>query len=96
MTQQLRVWHIPQIPGKPFLVHVTSIYEAVKVMGILANYDIFQYDNNIKGDYANAQGLSEYVENYDGEDNSGWLDWCTEDGEDDPKQWVLDHPESTT
>lgn len=53
----LIVWHIPQVPMKPFKVPVDSPEEGAKVMAILAAYDKFQLDNNVKPDYSNAQGL---------------------------------------
>lgn len=71
----LRVWWIPQVPMKPFLIPVESPKEAKKLMNVLADYDIFQYKNNIKPDYCNAGGLSVFE---DGE----WSDWCDEDGND--------------
>jgi hypothetical protein len=68
----LRVWHIPQVPMKPFHVEVKSIREAKLILDALAFYDIFQFKNNIKPDYCNAAGLEvfeggEWTEWYDGE-----------------------------
>ena len=40
----------------------------------LANYDLFQFENNIKPDYCNAGGLEEF----NGKD---WLEWEDEDGD---------------
>lgn len=77
---KLQVWHIPQIPGKPFTVPVSSVAEGVRVMDILANYDLFQYKNNIKGDYSNASGLSMFEDGL-------WIDWCN-DETDDPRVFV--------
>lgn len=51
-----------------------SIEEAKKILEVLANYDLFQYDNNIKPDYANAGGI--YV--WDEEDEE-WVDYDEED-----------------
>lgn len=70
---QLRVWHIPQVPGEPFHVPVASVDEAVTVLNALADYDRFQFDNQIKPDYANAQGL----EIFEGEDWCEWYDNVT-------------------
>lgn len=67
----LRVWHIPQIPGKPFYVPVDSISEGKKVIGILADYDMFQYKNNIKPDYANMSGLERFEMD---EEDADWFD----------------------
>lgn len=71
----LRIWWIPQVPMKAFYVYVGSVKEAIKVYNILADYDYFQFINNVKGDYANAGGLQVFE---DGE----WLDWLDENGED--------------
>lgn len=53
----LMVWHIPQIPGKAFEIKVDDIRQGKWLMDILAHYDIFQWENNIKPDYSNANGL---------------------------------------
>lgn len=78
---KLRVWWIPQIPMRPFYVSVSSVAEGVKITDVLAEYDLFQLRHRVKGDYANAGGL-QMLE--DGE----WVDWYTEDGEDDPRAWL--------
>lgn len=70
----LRVWWVPQVPMKSFLVPVASIDEAMLILGALARYDMFQLENNIKPDFCNAGGLSVFE---DGE----WLDWYSEEGE---------------
>ncbi len=79
----LRIWHIPQIPGKPFLVNVDSPLEGKLILNCLAEYDLFQFENNIKPDYCNAGGLSVFDANddHDGPDGS-WYDWYSSDGED--------------
>jgi hypothetical protein len=53
----MRVWWIPQIPGKAFRVPVASLEEGVKLLIVLADYDLFQYKNSIKPDYSNAGGI---------------------------------------
>ena len=70
--QKLRVWWIPQIPMKPFHVDVDTVDEGVKILDVLANYDLFQLEHNIKPDFANAGGLA--VLDEDGE----WVDWADE------------------
>ena len=75
----LRVWHIPQIPGEPFHVVVETPQEAVKIMNILAIYDEFQFNHNIKPDYSSVAGLEIFE---DGE----WCEWYDEDGN-DIDQW---------
>jgi hypothetical protein len=72
----LRVWWKPQIPmNGSFEVDVATPQEALKLINILADYDIFQNENNIKPDYSNAGGLSVFK---DGE----WCDWQDDNGDD--------------
>jgi|GEM_PF-2486960 len=70
----LRVWWIPQVPGRPFLVSVPSVEAAALILGTLAQYDIFQLENRIKPDYCNAGGL----EVLEGDE---WEEWYSEEGE---------------
>jgi hypothetical protein len=71
----LRVWHIPQVPMKPFHVAVRNIREAKLILDALAFYDIFQFENNIKPDYSNASGLEVF-------ENGEWSEWYDEDSGD--------------
>ena len=83
---KLRVWWIPQVPGKPFHVEVGSIEEGVKMMDTLAAYDAFQFENNIKPDYANVGGIEELIE----EDGSlVWVSWCN-DYTEDPREYIAE------
>jgi hypothetical protein len=68
---KFKVWHIPQIPMKPFEVDVKDIDEASLIINTLANYDLFQYENKVKPDYSNMSGLKIF----DGEINE-WIEWC--------------------
>ena len=70
-----RVWHIPQVPMKPFHVSVNGLSEAKKILEVLADYDIFQYKNNVKGDYANAAGLEVF-----NHETRKWEEWENEEG----------------
>lgn len=70
---QLRVWHIPQVPMQPFHVAVASIEQAILVLHTLAQYDLFQFNHNVKPDYSNASGLEVWE---DGE----WCEWSDEYG----------------
>lgn len=72
---KLRVWHIPQIPMKPFRVDVKDVEEGKKLLNVLADYDLFQLENHIKPDYSNASGLEIFE---DGE----WCDYYDEEGRD--------------
>jgi len=71
---KLRVQHYPQIPCTPFIVPVESLKEAKKVFDVLADYDLFQFKNKIKPDYANMTTLMEWDE-----EEKEWFDWCDEE-----------------
>lgn len=58
----LRVWHIPQVPGDAFHFAVNSIPEGKRVLDLLADYDQFQFDQGVKGDYCNAGGIEEFID----------------------------------
>lgn len=76
----LRVWHVPQVPGKPFHISVPSVAVAKLVTNILAEYDLFQFENNIKPDYSNASGLEVFER--DGK-ASRWCEWHDPETDDD-------------
>src|SRR5271166_1545240 len=57
MNIKFKVWWKPQIPMKAFKTEVTSREEGLKLCNILADYDIFQFENNIKPDYCNTGGV---------------------------------------
>lgn len=78
-TGELRVWHIPQVPGKPFHVSVKTVEEGVRVINLLADYDAFQLAENIKPDYCNASGIEQFGDY--GVDE--WSDVDLEDWDDD-------------
>ncbi|MFV9079564.1 superinfection exclusion protein [Serratia fonticola] len=82
---KFRVWHIPQIPGKPFLVEVPTVEEGVRLMNALADYDQFQLDHNIKPDYSNMNGLKMWDESLP--DIDKWVDWYN-DEYDDPREYI--------
>lgn len=60
---------------KAFHVEVSSIDEAWKILNILWNYDLFQYENNVKPDYCNMSGLEYYDE-----EEKDWMEWEDQDG----------------
>lgn len=80
----LKVWWIPQIPMKRFEYPVKSIQQATIILDVLAKYDIFQYENNVKPDFANAGGLLVYDEECieDNDPDSGWVEWDDDEGRD--------------
>lgn len=76
MKGDLRVWWIPQVPmQESFHVKVSSPQEAKKILDVLAQYDLYQFDNNIKPDYCNSGGLQ--VEDINGD----WYEWDNDEGE---------------
>lgn len=67
---------------KAFEVEISTLAEGAKLLDVLANYDAFQFENNVKPDYCNSGGI---VMLEDGE----WVDWYDEaTGEDDPRAFV--------
>ena len=71
----LRVWWIPQIPGTPFETIVPDMAAGRLLCDTLARYDLFQYEQRIKPDYANVGGVSVF---HDGE----WEDLDPDDADD--------------
>lgn len=69
----LMVWHIPQVPMKAFEVPVKSAVEGKRILDILADYDLFQFENKVKPDYTNVGGLNVFE---DGE----WVTWYDHKG----------------
>ncbi|KKL92993.1 hypothetical protein LCGC14_1879130 [marine sediment metagenome] len=65
---------------KPFHVPVSTIKEAKLILNTLAQYDLFQFHNKVKPDYANAGGLEVYVANVDGGNTHGWEEWEDTEG----------------
>jgi len=77
---RFRVWWVPQVPMKAFHWPVYTVAEGQKVCDLLAQYDEFQYANNIKPDYSNVGGI-EYWDLIDEE-------WCDFDPEFDDESSV--------
>ena len=82
----LRVWWIPQLgmDGKPFVREVENVKEGWKFINLLADYDLYQLDNNIKPDYSNVGGLEQLDK--DGE----WCEWQDSNGDslDEIERWL--------
>jgi hypothetical protein len=79
---KLRVWWIPQVPGKRFFVPVEGFVQAKLILKVLAEYDLFQLANNIKPDYCNVGGLEIYNECVEDGEVVGWEAWNDYDQED--------------
>lgn len=76
----LSVWWIPQIPGEAFRVPVSSIEEGRRICDLLAEYDSFQYEQNVKSDYCNEGGIIRWES--DGGGSYDWFDAQDENGDD--------------
>ena len=77
-NRKLRVWWIPQIGCKATMyIEVENEKEGKKLLDILACYDLFQLENNIKPDFCNTGGLQVF-----NDEVKEWEDWEleTEDG----------------
>lgn len=75
---EMRVWWIPQVPGKPFNVEISTVDEGVKLCKVLADYDLFQYVNKIKPDYSNMGG----IEFFDAKKADCWVSVDPDDEDD--------------
>lgn len=75
----LKVWYIPQVGAvnNPFEVIVPNIATAKIVMDSLTGLSNYEFENEIKPDYADAIGLSRYED--DGTGNLEWVDWEIEE-----------------
>ena len=80
-----RVWWIPQIPMKAFHVDVADLVQAKLLLETLADYDAFQFENNIKPDYCNMGGLEVFE---DGE----WVEWYDEETGDNIRDYMRSEP----
>lgn len=81
----LLVWHNPQVGQVAGLyVPVANLEEAQKVRDLLATYDLWQFENRIKGDYASASGLITFEGIHPEADpnDDGWYEWMNDDGYD--------------
>ena len=77
MDKKIRVWWMPQVGANAtFYVPVDSVEQAKRFMDMLAAYDCFQWNHNIKPDYCNCGGLQVFDE-----DSQEWEDWYY-DGDD--------------
>lgn len=80
VIMRFRVWWIPQVPGKSFRSEEVTSFAAARAIDVtLGRYDIFQYENNIKPDFANAGGIEiwDEIENsWVTVDESEYERWC--------------------
>lgn len=74
MNKKLRVWWIPQLGvNEPFYIPVSSVEEGKKLLDILAVYDAYQLQNDVKPDFVNTGGLQIY-----NPEVADWEDWYLE------------------
>jgi hypothetical protein len=78
----LLVWWMPQVPGEAFYVLVDDVDEAICVTEMLAAYDVFQFEHRIKPDYSSTGGLQVYEADGGEAGGPGWVEWCSENGDD--------------
>jgi hypothetical protein len=98
---KMRVWHIPQIPGKAFKVNVKDEVEARKIIDILSMYDQFQFQERIKGDFSNICGVEvfnnkskeweDYENNTENKDGISFDDYCEGNNVDFCKELMTDN-----
>lgn len=61
INKAFRVCHIPQVGyDAKFHVYCNSLEEAYKIQNVLTVYDLFQFNNRIKGDYCNLSSIQIY------------------------------------
>jgi len=56
-NMKFKVWWIPQVPMASFEVEVDTLDIGRKICSVLADYDLFQFENNVKPDYCNVGGV---------------------------------------
>lgn len=67
---QVRVWYIPQVPMDAFEFDVPDLAAGKLVLDALSAFSWFEYQNDVKPDYADAGGIHSYEA-----DGSGGFDW---------------------
>lgn len=74
--QQFRVWYIPQVPMKAFEVDVPDVKTGRLLLDAIERFSLFEYENQVKPDYADAGGVAYLDEDGD------WIDLEDEEDED--------------
>lgn len=78
------------MPGCIFLFPVDDLAQGRMVCDVLADYDNFHVDNDIREDFSNSGGILVFSETLEDEQD-GWLDAEDENG--DPA-WPVEDSES--
>lgn len=66
----LKVWYVPQVPMPAFEAAVPDLATAKAVSDALSAFSLFEYENRVKPDYADAGGVARYEP-----DGDGGFDW---------------------
>lgn len=61
-----RFWYIPQIPMKAYEREFKTLEEAKTALDMVIEFSTFEFENNVKGAYSDAGGVSEFNP-FDGE-----------------------------
>jgi hypothetical protein len=71
-----RVYHQSNVPCEPFYVSVENIEQAILILNVLANYDLYLQDLYLGKEFSNCQGLEQF-----NEDSQEWEEYYNNDGE---------------
>jgi hypothetical protein len=71
---KFKFWYVPQIPGAMFEREFDLLIDAVRALNIVIDFSIFEYENRIKPDYADAAGVAYWDSN-----DQDWYDVLYED-----------------
>lgn len=59
---RFKAWYIPQVPMHPFEVECETAEQAWDALDLITNFSIFEFENNVKPDYSDVGGVSEWDE----------------------------------
>lgn len=86
----LLFWWVPQMPMKAFERRINSIAEGRLLEEVLAEYDLFQYENKVKPDYSNTGGIARWESDPDGGPDA--MDWFDVEDEEQDAPGVVFEP----
>ena len=66
----LRIWYVPQVPMNGYYEKVDSVAEGFRILDTIYKVALFEFENRVKPDYANAGGVARFED-----DGDGGLDW---------------------
>ena len=55
--KRFKAWYIPQVPMKAFEVETHTAAEAQAALDLITAFSIFEFENKVKPDYADAGGI---------------------------------------